>query len=241
MQSGNTKYIMIYEELKKEIINGEFQIGETFPSEPELQTRFGASRITVRHSVQMLVDDGYLQRIIGIGTVVSSRKSSLQLQSLMSFSEENKDSESTILSYDTDLKPTAFVSSKLKLSKDLSVSFQERLRWMNQIPIGYQKVYCPQFVGLTEEELENPTISLYQLLKEKGYVVKDAEETIESIVADETYAKYLHIEEGSPLLLIQRVTKDEKERIVEYAEIIYRGDMYRYKVQLAVPNGAEGV
>ena len=175
MQSGNTKYIMIYEELKKEIINGEFQIGETFPSEPELQTRFGASRITVRHSVQMLVDDGYLQRIIGIGTVVISRKSSLQLQSLMSFSEENKDSESTILSFDTDLKPTAFVSSKLKLSKELSVSYQERLRLMDQIPIGYQKVYCPKFVGLTEEELGNPTISLYQLLREKGYMVKDAE------------------------------------------------------------------
>ena len=72
-------------------------------------------------------------------------------------------------------------------------------------------------------------------MKEKGYVVKNAEETIESIVADTRYAEYLQIKEGAPLLLIQRVTRDEKERIVEYAEIIYRGDMYRYKVQLTVP------
>ena len=235
MQSGNTKYILIYEELKKEIINGVFKVGETFPSEPELQERFGASRITVRHSVQMLVDDGYLQRIIGIGTVVISRKSSLQLQSLMSFSEENKKANATIISYDTETKPSTLVSSKLKLSKDISVSCQEKLRWMDEIPIGYQRVYCPKFVGLSEKALKDPNISLYKLLKEKGYVVKNAEETIESIVADTRYAEYLQIKEGAPLLLIQRVTRDEKERIVEYAEIIYRGDMYRYKVQLTVP------
>jgi GntR family transcriptional regulator len=234
MQAGNTKYLLIYKELKKEIISGIFTIGETFPSEPELQARFGASRITVRHSVQMLVDDGYLQRIVGVGTVVISQKSSLQLQTLMSFSEENKNtmSQSTILSYDTELKPSALISSKLKLSNDLLVSCQERLRWVDEIPIGYQRVYCPQFIGLSEEELGTPNISLYKLLKEKGYIVKNAEETIESIVANQTYAKYLQVKEGSPLLFIQRVTSDEKERIVEYAEIVYRGDMYRYKVQL---------
>lgn len=237
MRAGNAKYLLIYEELKKEIINGTFPIGETFPSEPELQNRFGASRITVRHSVQMLVDDGYLQRIVGVGTVVISQKSSLQLQTLMSYSEENKNarSKSTILSFDTELKPTTLVSSKLKLSNDLFVSCQERLRWVDEIPIGYQRVYCPQFIGLTEKELKDPSTSLYKLLKEKGYIVKNAQETIEAIVADTTYAKYLQVEEGSPLLFVQRVTSDEKERIIEYAEIIYRGDMYRYKVQLTVP------
>lgn len=237
MRAGNAKYLLIYEELKKEIINGTFPIGETFPSEPELQNRFGASRITVRHSVQMLVDDGYLQRIVGVGTVVISQKSSLQLQTLMSFSEENKKarSKSTILSFDTEVKPTTLVSSKLKLSNDLLVSCQERLRWVDEVPISYQKVYCPQFVGLSKEELENPDISLYKLLKEKGYIVKSAQETIEAIVADTTYAKYLQVEEGTPLLFVQRVTSDEKERIVEYAEIIYRGDRYRYNVQLTAP------
>lgn len=236
MQSGNAKYLLIYEELKKEIINGTYSTGETFPSEPELQNRFGASRITVRHSVQMLVDDGYLQRIVGIGTVVINQKSSLQLQTLMSFSEENKNATSTVLSFNTKVKPSIVVSSNLKLSNDLLVSCQERLRWVDGIPVSYQKVYCPQFTGLTEKELEDPNTSLYKLLKEKGYIVKNAQETIEAIVADKAYAEYLQIEEGGPLLLIRRVTSDEKERIVEYAEIIYRGDMYRYKLQLTVPN-----
>lgn len=235
MQSGNTKYLLIYEELKKEIINGTYPVGETFPAEPELQKRFGASRITVRHSVQMLVDDGYLQRMSGIGTIVINQKSSLQLQTLMSFSEENKNTVSTILSFQTSVKPSTLVSSNLRLSNDLLVSCQERLRWANEVPISYQRVYCPQFIGLTEKELGDPNTSLYRLLKEKGYVVKSAQETIEAVLADAVYADYLQIEEGSPLLFVRRVTSDEKERVVEYAEIIYRGDMYRYKLQLTAP------
>lgn len=231
------KYVFIYEELKREITNGKFKVGESFPSEPELQERFGASRITVRHSVQMLVDDGYLQRIIGIGTIVISQKSSLQLRSLISFAEENKNihSDTTTISSCAALEPDVLVSSKLGLSRGFLVSYQERLRWRDGIPISHQRVYCPQFIGLSKEELEDSKVSLYYLLKEKGYLVKDAEETIEAVVADEIYAKYLQVEVGSPLLFVQRVTKDEKHRIIEYAEIVYRGDMYRYKINLTAP------
>ena len=50
------------------------------------------------------------------------------------------------------------------------------------------------------------------------------------------YADYLHVKEGSPLLFVQRVTKDQRDRIVEYAEFYYRGDRYRYSVQLHVPD-----
>lgn len=62
MRAKNVKYIHIYDILKEKIVNGEFPIGSQFPTETELQSMFGASRITVRHSVQMLVDDGYLKR-----------------------------------------------------------------------------------------------------------------------------------------------------------------------------------
>lgn len=90
MRTNSIKYLSIYEDLKEEIINGTYPIGGLFPAEPELQTLFGVSRITVRHAVQLLVDEGYLQRIHGVGTVVVSQKESLQLQNLLSFSEEYK-------------------------------------------------------------------------------------------------------------------------------------------------------
>lgn len=37
MKGTSVKYIAIYEELKKQIINGEFVVGDLLPAEPELQ------------------------------------------------------------------------------------------------------------------------------------------------------------------------------------------------------------
>ena len=67
-------------------------------------------------------------------------------------------------------------------------------------------------------------------------LASSANETIESVIADKKIADYLHVKEGSPLLFVQRVTKDQRDRIVEYAEFYYRGDRYRYSVQLHVPD-----
>ncbi|WP_082191017.1 family 1 glycosylhydrolase [Peribacillus loiseleuriae] len=52
-----------FEELKQKITNGDYPIGDLFPAEPDLQKRYNVSRITVRHAVQLLVDEGYVQRI----------------------------------------------------------------------------------------------------------------------------------------------------------------------------------
>ena len=124
--------------LKEEIINGTYPIGGLFPAEPELQTVFGVSRITVRHAVQLLVDEGYLQRIHGVGTVVVSQKESLQLQNLLSFSEEYKGAgvHSDIISFEERISASSLVCSKLNLSKGSEVSCHERLRWSDNSPIA---------------------------------------------------------------------------------------------------------
>lgn len=238
MRTNSIKYLSIYEELKEEINNGVYPVGGLFPAEPELQNLFGVSRITVRHAVQLLVDEGYLQRIHGVGTVVVSQKESLQLQNLLSFSEEYKGAgfHSDMVSFEERIPASSLVCSKLNISKGSEVSCHERLRWSDHHPIGFQRVYCPLHMELTKEELTRPNLSLYELFKEKGYSVKNANETIESIIADQKLAEYLQVPEGSPLLFVQRVTKDQRDRIVEYAEIYYRGDRYRYSVQLHVPD-----
>lgn len=237
MKGNSVKYLAIYEELKQEIINGEYPVGDLFPAEPDLQKRFNVSRITVRNAVKLLVDEGYVQRIHGVGTIVLSRKESLQLQTLLSFSEENGDRgvHSTLHSFKETVVADPMVCSQLELPKGATVSCHERLRWIGDSPIGFQRVYCPSFIPLAAEELEAPDASLYKLLREKGFVVTNAKETIESVVADKQLAEYLKVEANKPLLYVQRVTRDQRDRLIEYAEIYYRGDRYRYNVQLQVP------
>lgn len=161
----------------------------------------------------------------------------MQLQNLLSFSEENKEYnlQSSLFSFEASIPASPLVCSQLDLPKSAMVSCHERIRWIDEIPISFQRVYCPSFISLSAEELSSSDASLYQLFRIKGYMVKKANETIESVVANEELAKILKVAENSPLLYVQRVTRDEQDRLIEYAEFFYRGDRYRYNVQLEIP------
>ena len=53
--------------------DGTFKVGDRFPSEPELISRYGVSRATVREAIISLEQEGWLRRLQGKGTFVSER------------------------------------------------------------------------------------------------------------------------------------------------------------------------
>ena len=67
-------YLQIKDILKHKIINNEYAVGSTIPSENELEDMFGVSRMTIRQAVNELVNEGLLrkERGRGKGTVVLS-------------------------------------------------------------------------------------------------------------------------------------------------------------------------
>ncbi|MBQ0032219.1 MAG: GntR family transcriptional regulator [bacterium] len=67
-----TKYSIIVETLRKEILSGKWTSNSsTFPSERALVRRFGVSRPTVSQALQELRGQGYLQRQQGKGTFLT--------------------------------------------------------------------------------------------------------------------------------------------------------------------------
>ena len=63
-------YEKIYNELKEEILTGEYTDGALLPPEKELQKKYEVSRITVQHAYKLLEEQGFVQRIPGKGTVL---------------------------------------------------------------------------------------------------------------------------------------------------------------------------
>ena len=53
--------------LRQEIIDGDWLVGRTLPSEARLSARFGISRLTVREALHRLRDQGLLQSRQGRG------------------------------------------------------------------------------------------------------------------------------------------------------------------------------
>ncbi len=64
----------LYQELLSKIKDGSFKSGEMITSELKLSEEYGVSRITVRNSIQQLVDEGYLVKRRGKGTFVKDKE-----------------------------------------------------------------------------------------------------------------------------------------------------------------------
>ena len=70
--------IPLYFQLKslilRDIQKGVYPIGMQIPTEMELQASFGVSRATIRHALNELVNEGWLERKASKGTFVSQPK-----------------------------------------------------------------------------------------------------------------------------------------------------------------------
>jgi DNA-binding LacI/PurR family transcriptional regulator len=67
------KYKRVYLELRGTLTDGTHREGDKLPSENDLVERFGVSRPTVRRALAQLVTEGFIERRMGAGTVVSNR------------------------------------------------------------------------------------------------------------------------------------------------------------------------
>lgn len=66
-------YSVIMDQLKSEISSGLYRPESQLPTEAELSSRFGVSRITTRRALDELERDGYIYRIKGSGSFVKPR------------------------------------------------------------------------------------------------------------------------------------------------------------------------
>jgi GntR family transcriptional regulator len=213
-------------------------VGDAIPSERQLSTEFGVSRLTVRAALDDLVREGYLVRRHGSGTFVSEPKIAQEL-TMTSFTDDMRRRGLRPESRTLDLRVVpagARLGRLLHVSPSESVLVVDRLRLADGESMAIETVHirASHVPGLTARDLEE--MSFYELLRERyGIVVVGGEQTIEPTVTDEEESNALGVPLHSPAFRFERVTRSDVEEIVEFVESIYRGDRYRLVTTLAVP------
>ena len=143
---GSPVYIQIHNQLRENIENGHWKVGQKIPAERELAAEFGVSRMTLRQAIQTLVDEGVLERRVGSGTFVASRKVQDKMAGVTSFTElmiaAGKKPSSKTISYHL-TTPSQSEIERLKLEPDERVLRMERIRYGNEIPICYEVATVP--------------------------------------------------------------------------------------------------
>lgn len=229
-------YYQLKEIFRSWITSGRFDSDGRFPSEAELQRQFKVSRMTIRRALSELVNEGYLVREQGRGSFVVKPRLRDELRRLTSFTEDmllrGFTVESQILVFQVGQDEE--VARKMGIRKEEELVLLRRLRIVNGEKIAIQNAFvrhrfCP---GIVERGLLEG--SLYKTLEE-GYGLRLARavQTVEAKPADEYEAGVLELKLGQPVLVLERLTYSADGEPIEYVRSTYRGDRYRFMVELS--------
>ncbi|UDM31904.1 GntR family transcriptional regulator [Lentilactobacillus laojiaonis] len=227
-------YIQIHNEIKTNIEDGKWKIGDRIPSERELSIDFGVSRMTLRQAIQTLVDEGILERRVGSGTYVANQKVQEKMSTVTSFTDlmlaQNKVPSSKTISYHI-MEPSLSEVEILGIKENEPVLRMERIRYGDNVPICFEVATIPEkFIdGLDKSEV---TSSLYQSLEQKNnMIIGKAQQTISSTLAAEKIAEYLDIKRSDPILMLRQTTYLKNGKPFEYVRTQYVADRFEFYLE----------
>ncbi len=245
-KSSNTPlYLQLKELIYDRITKGIYEIGESIPSESEIQKQYNISRITVRRAVMELEKKGYLVKRPGKGTFVKKEKAeekvAQELNNISTWTETMKKQgykPGTSHIEISTVVPPEEVAQVLNINSDTKVVKIKRYRTGNGIPFSIMNNFILQHFVPDIEKSGLANESLYNVL-EKKYNIKfgKATEMVEARKATEEESEFFNIDEVSPVLAITRYTYDPNGEPFEVVKQATRADLYKYVVTLKGKTG----
>ncbi|AZB41880.1 phosphonate metabolism transcriptional regulator PhnF [Bacillus sp. FJAT-42376] len=233
-------YYQVEENIKEKIHSGEWKSGDAIPSERQFCEQYSISRMTVRQAISNLVNEGILERKRGRGTFVSAAKLNQELTGITSFTEQmaeqGKKPETKVLSFEQ-TSSSKQAAKELGLDQDEEIYKVKRIRLADGEAIAYETLYMPVrlFPDMTKKHAEG---SIYDYIENQcGLPIQYGKQELEAAEAGKKAADALKLDEGAPVLKIQRTSFTPDHTAVEYTKTIYRGDRYKYVMELERKHG----
>lgn len=229
-------YIQIRDVLVEKIMEGEFKSDDQLPSERELSEMYNISRMTSRNALTQLVDSGYAYRLKGKGTFVKYPKLERDFVKLSGFSQmlrskgikpSNKIVKSGIIEADKK------IASLLETTIGTMVYEIARIRYGNNVALTLEYSYLPLdlFEDLLQYDFEND--SLYKVIEENyNYKLKFSKQWIKMTTLTTKESKLLNVKEHTPAFLLESITYDMDEKIVECTLSLNIGERTTFYTEL---------
>jgi GntR family transcriptional regulator len=227
-------YHQLRELLGEKIESGEWESGYRLPGENDLALEFGVSRATVRQAMQLLENQGLVERVQGRGTYVGRPKVAHDLLSLWAMAPAHK---SHIRNLHLRTVPaSASVASRLSIEAGEEVYELKRVILMPDEPLMIITSWLPAslFPGFDAQHVATCPIShtvehFYSLARFHQH------KEVEVAILDEDEANLLEAHAGAPALLMTYLNRLADGRPFEYRRMMIRGDRFKYYADLDMP------
>jgi GntR family transcriptional regulator len=211
--------------------------GERVPSDAELCLEFGVSRMTARHAMQQLAEDGLVRREPGRGSFVAKPPQHRRTNRLMTFSQEMRRTgrvpSSRVLL--RQMRPASSgEAASLGIAAREPIVHLRRLRLADGEPIALESTVLIAASADAVMAADLARGSLHEALGQAGFVLRRGTGEIFAAAATSDDAGLLQIRTGDPLLVERRVIVDSHGRRIEATESRYTAQRYGLLVHFDV-------
>lgn len=233
--------IPLYHQLEQHLLarlhGGDLSPGAVLPTEGQLCQAYGVSRITVRKALESLTQQGVIIRRRGIGSFAVQRAPSVHSVRLSGSLDEFLQSAVQLRSRAITMEtcPAApDVAASLALAVGDRVTRLELVSASADGPLAHLIIYFPDAIGsqLTIGDVTGDVPVVRVVERKLSMSVVRAEQLILPDIAKAETANYLEVEEGTPILRVQRTYYTAASQPVETAFVYYHPLRYRYAVEL---------
>ena len=240
-QTHSPTFSPLYRQIRGLILrsleSGEWGPGELIPSESELAERFGVSQGTVRKAVDEMAAENLLVRRQGKGTFVATHADPHSFFRFLRVAP-NEGELGPRVSIPIECwrgKAGADVARTLAIDVGAPIIIIRRVLRFGESPAVFDEIYLPGalFGDMSMDVLRSADMSLYSLFETRyGVRMIRAEERLRAVSADRVCGEWLQVADGTPLLLVERVSFTYGDKPVEWRRGFYSTQHFHYYNEL---------
>lgn len=228
-----SKYVSIYEQLASKIESKEITPGDYLPSEKELMSIYDASRDTIRKSLVMLKQAGYIQKAKGKGSIVIDiHQFEFPISGITSFKEISQS-----ISGDVSTEVVCFeimnaddnLSRKLNINLGDKIYYIERVRKVDgeAIILDIDVINAGIIPGLTKEIAQD---SIYDYIEnELGLTISFAKKEISVQTINNLDKMFIDLRGFDMMAVVESYTYLDDASLFQYTISRHRPDRFRFR------------
>ena len=230
------RYRQLKELIIRQISSGELRPRDRVPSENELVDATGVSRMTANRALRELGDEGYVERVAGVGTFVADLKARSHVLEVRNIADEvahrGHEHSATVL---TSEQTTADGDNAhaLRVAEGTAVAHVKLVHHESGIPIQLEDRYvltefAPEFL---KQDFSETTPSAYL---SSVSPLQEAEHVVRAAMPQADTRKNLDMTDNEPCLIVSRRTWAHG-RPVSFARLYHPGSRFELSGHYAPP------
>lgn len=234
-EPGQSRYGALAVAMRARIVAGEWPPGSAIPAEQTLAAEHGVALGTMRRALDLLAEQGLVDRIHGRGTFVRQGLSGAPMLRFFRFGANgNEAPKSRILARETLAVPTE-ITRVLGCGPGEQALRLKRLRSVGSQPALHEEIWLPLplFAPLAESDPAGWGDLLYPAFAQRcGVHVHRAIDTIGFGNLGAPQARALRLPAGHPCARVQRQAFDLSGRCVEWRTTLGDANAFHYTVSI---------